>query len=148
MPRKQDRTGGVQAKPVAPVSKAPEKFGPATSQPVRADGTGNLALGRERRPLYRLTKSDVLELSFLFTPEFNQTVTIQPDGFITLRDAGHLMAEGQTAPETQQAIIEIYSKTLHDPRATVAVKDFEHPYFVVSGEVARPVNTNCMGAKR
>jgi polysaccharide export outer membrane protein len=138
---------GVQAEPVAPVSKAPEKFGPATSQPARADGTGNLALGRERRPLYRLTKSDVLELSFLFTPEFNQTVTIQPDGFITLRDAGHLMAEGQSVPELEQAIIAIYSKTLHDPRVTVAVKDFEHPYFVVSGEVARPGKYELHGSK-
>jgi polysaccharide export outer membrane protein len=137
---------GVQ-EPVAPVSNAPEKFGPATSQPAGADGTGNLALGRERRPLYRLSKSDVLELSFLFTPEFNQTVAIQPDGYITLRDAWHIIAEGQTVPELEQAIIEIYSKTLHDPRVTVAVKDFEHPYFVVSGEVARPGKYELRGSK-
>jgi polysaccharide biosynthesis/export protein len=138
---------GVQAEPVAPVSNTPEKFGPATSQPARADGTGNLALGRERRPLYRLAKSDVLELSFLFTPEFNQTVTIQPDGLITLRDAGHVIAEGETVPELEQAITEVYSKTLHDPRVTVAVKDFERPYFVVSGEVARPGKYELRGNK-
>ena len=137
----------VQAEPVAPVSKAPEKFGPATSQPARADGTGNLALGRERRPLYRLSKSDVLELSFLFTPEFNQTVTIQPDGFITLRDAGHIIAEGQNVPELEQAITAVYSRTLHDPRVSAAVKDFEHPYFVVSGEVARPGKYELRGNK-
>ena len=45
------------------------------------------------------TASDTLELSFMLTPEFNQTVTVQPDGYITLRDAGDVPAAGRTLTE-------------------------------------------------
>jgi polysaccharide biosynthesis/export protein len=137
---------GVQNEPVTP-GKVPETFGPATSQPNGADGTGNPALGRERRPLYRLAKSDVLEVSFPFTPEFNQSVTIQPDGFVTLREAGHLAAEGQTLPELEQSIVRAYTQILHDPHVTVKLTDFERPYFVASGEVARPGKYELRGSK-
>jgi polysaccharide biosynthesis/export protein len=129
---------GVQEEPVSPDKKRTESVGPAISQPDRADGTGNPVLGRDRRPLYRLSKSDVLEVSFTFAPEFNQTITIQPDGYITLKDAGHLYVEGMTAQELELAIRAAYSKLLHDPVVTVLLKDFERPYFVASGEVTHP----------
>jgi protein involved in polysaccharide export with SLBB domain len=32
----------------------------------------------------------------------------------------------------------VYSKTLHDPQVTVALKDFDRSYFIASGEVAHP----------
>ena len=38
----------------------------------------------------RYARTDTLELRFLLTPEFNQTVTVQPDGYITLREVGDL----------------------------------------------------------
>ena len=128
----------VQAKPVSPAQGVLESVGPVTSQPNRADGTGNPVLGRERRPLYRFNKSDVAEICFAFTPEFNQTVTIQPDGYITLKEAGRLIAEGLTAQELEMSIAAAYSNLLHDPRVTVIVKDFDRPYFIAGGEVARP----------
>src|SRR5439155_462122 len=40
---------------------------------------------QERYPRYRLRPGDVLELNFLFSPEFNQNVVIQPDGYVNLR---------------------------------------------------------------
>jgi polysaccharide export outer membrane protein len=129
---------GVQREPVSPAARVPEGGGPATSQPGRADGTGNPVLGRDRRPLYRFNKSDMLEISFAFAPEFNQTATVQPDGYITLRDAGHLIAEGLTAEELEVAIATAYSKLLHDPHITVGLKDFDRPYFIAAGEVGRP----------
>jgi len=131
---------GVQYQPVTPDVKdgAPEKVGQADSQPDGADGTGNPVLGRERHPLYRLAKSDVLVVTFAFAPEFNQTVTVQPDGYITLRDAGHLVAEGSTSVELERAIHSAYAKILHEPAVTVALKDFDRPYFIASGELTHP----------
>jgi polysaccharide biosynthesis/export protein len=129
---------GVQQQPVSPEKNVPESVGPAISQPDKADGTGNPVLGRERRPLYRLNKSDVLEVSFAFASEYNQTVTVQPDGYITLKDAGHLLAEGLTAQELEAAIEGAYAKLLHEPLVTVNLKDFDRPYFIASGEVAHP----------
>ena len=42
--------------------------GTATTQPGRADEKGNPALRGERRPFYRLHKSDVLDVDFIFSP--------------------------------------------------------------------------------
>jgi polysaccharide biosynthesis/export protein len=109
-----------------------------TTNPGQADGKGDPALGGERHPLYRLTKSDTIEINFTFSPEFNQHLTVQPDGFVVLRGAGTLRAEGSTLAELQQAIIKSYSGFLHGPEITVTLKDFEKPYFLASGEVSRP----------
>lgn len=113
-------------------------MGAATSQPDGADGTGNPRLGRDRRPLYRFNKSDVLEISFAFAPEFNQTTTVQPDGYITLKDAGHLVAEGQTAFQLEAALATAYSGLLHDPGITIGLKDFDRPSFTADGEIVHP----------
>jgi polysaccharide biosynthesis/export protein len=109
-----------------------------TTQPGRADGTGDPALGGERHPLYRLTKSDTVDLSFTFSPEYNQSLTVQPDGFVALRGAGTILAEGLTIPGLHNAVAKAYAGTLHEPEITVTLKDFEKPYFLASGEVARP----------
>ena len=53
-----------------------------------ADGASSPDEMGNRRPLYRLRKSDVIEIKFNFASEFDQTVSIQPDGFITLRGTG------------------------------------------------------------
>ena len=106
--------------------------------PGGADGQGNSLLGGSRRPLYRLRPSDVVEVTFTVAPEFNQTLTVQPDGFVMLKDAGPVQAQGLSVPEFSQAVQKAYWGYLHDPEAAVALKDFERPYFVVGGEVGKP----------
>ena len=112
--------------------------GRGTTQPGKADDTGDPALGGERHPLYRLSKLDVVELNFTLSPEFNQHLTVQPDGFISLRGAGSVFAEGLTLPQLQLAVVRAYAGILHEPEITVTLKDFERPFFLASGEVARP----------
>jgi polysaccharide export outer membrane protein len=87
---------------------------------------------------YKINPSDTLELTFRLTPEFNQTVTVQPDGYITLREVGDLPAAGKTLPELIESIKTAYSKILQDPIVSVDPKDFEKPYFVVGGQVGKP----------
>jgi polysaccharide export outer membrane protein len=103
-----------------------------------ADGLGNPLLGGERRPLYRLHPSDVVEVTFTVAPEFNQTLTVQPDGYVTLKDAGLVRAQGLSVQEFGEAVQKAYTGYLHEPQATVVLKDFERPYFVVGGEVGKP----------
>jgi polysaccharide biosynthesis/export protein len=91
-----------------------------------------------RNPRYQLCKDDVLQLNFALTPDWNQTVTVQPDGYITLQGVGDLHVEGQTIPEVTESIRLAYAKTLHNPILTVRLMDFEKPYFIVGGEVGRP----------
>ena len=104
----------------------------------RADGLGNLSLGGDRRPLYRLRPSDVAEVTFTISPEFNQTLMVQPDGYVSVKDAGMLYVQGLTMAEFSDAIRRAYRGYLHDPVVAVALKEFEHPYFTVGGEVGRP----------
>ena len=91
-----------------------------------------------RNPRYQLCKDDVLQLNFALTPDWNQTVTVQPDGYITLLGAGDVHVEGQTIPEVTESIRTAYAKTLHNPVLTVRLMDFEKPYFIVGGEVGHP----------
>jgi polysaccharide export outer membrane protein len=93
---------------------------------------------RERHPRYHLQKGDTFDLDFALSPEFNQTVAVQPDGYVTLRGASSTFVEGQTVPELTETVKKAYARTLHDPVITVALKNFEMPYFIASGQVARP----------
>jgi polysaccharide export outer membrane protein len=81
---------------------------------------------------------DSVDVNFTFSPDFNQTLTVQPDGFVALRGAGTLLVEGLTVPEMQQAVASAYRGFLHEAEVTVTLKDFDKPYFLASGEVARP----------
>src|SRR5262249_20060540 len=100
---------------------------------------GSPALSGERHPLYRLRSSDVMEISFTFASEFNQTVTVQPDGFITLKGLEKQMyAQGMTLPELREGIRAAYAGMLHEPEIAIVLKEFDRPYFIASGEVGKP----------
>lgn len=91
-----------------------------------------------RDPRYRVQPTDVLEVHYRYTPEYDQTVTVQPDGFISLQIAGDVKVQGLTVEQVKAAVLEKASLRLRDPEITLALKDFEKPYFVVGGEVANP----------
>lgn len=95
-------------------------------------------LETQRYPRYQIRADDILDLSFEFTPELNQAVTVQPDGYITLHGAGDLHVAGRTMPEIVELIRTAYSTILKDPVITVVLKDFEKPYVVVGGQVGHP----------
>ena len=53
-------------------------------------------------------------------------------------DAPALLAQGLTLEEFRVAVTKAYAGYLHDPQVAVALKEFEHPYFVAGGEVGHP----------
>jgi len=93
---------------------------------------------QQRNPRYQLETDDTLLLSFEFTPDFNQTITVQPDGYITLRGIGDVHVEGYTVPQLTELLRASYSKILEEPAIAVVLKDFEKPYFVAGGQVGHP----------
>jgi len=109
---------------------------PETATTAR-NGDSNVGL-HQRYPRYRVRKGDTFDLDMEFSPEFNQTVVVQPDGYITLKGVGSLHAEGQTIPELTETIKTAYSTTLHDPVIAISPKDLEKPYFIATGQVERP----------
>jgi polysaccharide export outer membrane protein len=101
---------------------------PAASTPVL----------EHRNPRYIVQRDDVMTLTFPIAPEFNQKITVQPDGYINLQGANSLHVEGMTIPEIAEAVKVAYSKILHDPVVDVDLIDFQKPFFVVSGQVTKP----------
>jgi polysaccharide biosynthesis/export protein len=92
----------------------------------------------QRHPRYVLQREDVLSLTFSLTPELNQTVKIQPDGYVDLRNAGGVYVQGLTVPELVEAIKKAYAGILHEPIVDVDLQDFQKPFFTVSGQVGKP----------
>src|SRR5450755_3213788 len=93
---------------------------------------------QQRYPRYKLESGDQFDVSFELSPEFNQTVTVQPDGYITLRGAGDVHVAGQTVPELTETLRRAYGKILIAPLISVVLKDFEKPYFIADGQVGKP----------
>jgi polysaccharide biosynthesis/export protein len=110
----------------------------ATGNLGAMDGALSLGLTGGRRPFYRLQTSDTVEVNFPFAPEFNQILTVQPDGFVALKGADIVFAVGKTLTELADVIDAAYSAILRQPEVRVTLKDFEKPYFIVSGEVTHP----------
>jgi polysaccharide export outer membrane protein len=87
---------------------------------------------------YRLQPGDVFEVQFRYSPEFNQTVTVQPDGYVSLEIGGDLKVAGLTIEQARAAILKKAGTRLQDPVATIVLKEFQKPYFVIAGEVNVP----------
>ena len=87
---------------------------------------------------YQVQPGDLLTLSFPFTPEFDQAVAVQPDGYVSLKGIGEVAVGGKTLPELREQVRAAYSKIVSSQVITVELKDFENPYFLVGGEVGHP----------
>ena len=111
--------------------------GQDASAAAPSGGEPNTGL-HHRYPRYQLRKGDSFDLDLEFSPEFNQTVVVQPDGYITLKGVGSLHAEGQTIPELTETVKTAYGKILRDPVIAISLKDFEKPYFIATGQVEKP----------
>lgn len=87
---------------------------------------------------YRICAGDSFDVSFELSPEFNQTVTVQPDGFVTLKGVGDVKVLDQNVPQLTQTLREAYGKILNDPLIVVVLKDFQKPYFIADGQLGHP----------
>jgi polysaccharide export outer membrane protein len=91
-----------------------------------------------QRPVYTLHVGDEISLNYRFTPEFNQTVTVQPDGSVVLNIVGSIRLAGLTLDQAHDQIIKLASDQLNNPQLSITLTKFEQPYVVVAGEVDRP----------
>ena len=87
---------------------------------------------------YALHPGDVLDVQYRYTPEFNQTVTVQPDGYVSLEIGGDVKVGGRTLQEVRNLILAKAQLRLQSPEVTVILKEFQKPYVVVAGEVNQP----------
>jgi polysaccharide export outer membrane protein len=94
------------------------------------------AFGVEER--YVLHPGDVLDVQYRYTPEFNQTLIVQPDGYVSLEIGGDVKVAGRNLEQVRTLILSKARTRLAAPELTIVLKEFQKPYVVVSGEVAQP----------
>ncbi len=98
-----------------------------------ADGTFT-----PREPRYRVHPGDVIGVTYRYSPEYNATVNIQPDGFVTLPLLGDINLSGLTVDQIREKILAKANERLNAPEIVVDLKGFEQPYYIVGGEVGTP----------
>lgn len=99
---------------------------------------GRAAPELQQRPRYEVAPGDVIDLTFPLQADFNQVITVAPDGYISLHGIGDFYAAGKSLPELRQDLAKAYSGILHNPIVNVDLKDFQKPYFYINGQVAHP----------
>jgi protein involved in polysaccharide export with SLBB domain len=99
-------------------------------------------ISRDQRPYstdeYRIQIGDVLDVKFYYNPELNDSVTVRPDGRISLQLAPEVMAAGQTPNDLAGQLRERYRSELRNPQITVIVRNFGSQRMFVDGEVGTP----------
>lgn len=109
-----------------------------TTSPVPQSPSAPALAIRQGPADYRLHLSDKIEIQMAFSPQYNETTTVQPDGRISLREVEPVRVLGKTLPEAEALIAEAYRGILNKPVVSVLLQDFLKPSFYVSGEVGRP----------
>jgi polysaccharide export outer membrane protein len=79
-----------------------------------------------------------VDVRFTFSPEFDQTLSVQPDGYVSAKAIGDIAAEGLTIAGLRDSIRQAYTQILRDPEVSIILRDFEKPFFVAGGQVGHP----------
>ena len=89
-------------------------------------------------PAYRLFPGDELDIAVPSAPELSKTVTIQPDGRISLPLIQPVMVADRTTLEAQGALDAAFVSQLRRPEVYITVKTAGPLRVFVGGEVDKP----------
>jgi protein involved in polysaccharide export with SLBB domain len=87
---------------------------------------------------YQLHRGDALDIKFFYTPELNESVTVRPDGKISLQLIGEVDTVGLTPWHLARTLRERYTGILVNPEVAVLVRRFAGQKAYVGGEVDKP----------
>lgn len=90
------------------------------------------------RSSYQLTPGDQLEITVHGAPEMSRSVTIGPDGRITMPLVPPIMVADLTINQARQAVMQGMAIALVDPRLDVSVSGYGPQQIFVGGEVGQP----------
>lgn len=94
---------------------------------------------------YRIQPGDLLDVKFFYNPELNESLTVRPDGRITLQLVNDVVAAGLTPAELTRNLTKAYTPELTSPRIAVIVKTSILERVFVDGEVLRAGLVNLVG---
>jgi polysaccharide export outer membrane protein len=86
---------------------------------------------------YLIQPGDALDIKFFYNPELNETVTVRPDGFISLQLVNEVKAAGLPPSQLNETLTHLYARELKKPVIAVIVKTFAGQRVYVGGEVGQ-----------
>jgi polysaccharide export outer membrane protein len=94
-------------------------------------------LAGSTRP-YRIGPGDVLQVDVWKEPDAStSSVTVRPDGKISLAIIGEVAVAGQTPGELEAALREKFGEVIRSPRVTITVREVNSQRIYLIGEVRR-----------
>jgi len=92
----------------------------------------------DQTPAYRFFPGDEIDITVFSAPELTRSVTVGPDGRVSLPLIEPVRAAGRTADELHDALVAAYAAQLRTPELSVTPRTFASRQVFVGGEVARP----------
>lgn len=87
---------------------------------------------------YILRAEDVIEVMVFGNADVSRTVTIRPDGMISLPLIGEVAAAGLTPEQLRQQLSRLFASFVRNPQVTVIVREMHKVRVSVLGQVTRP----------
>lgn len=86
----------------------------------------------------RLAPGDEIEIKFYYTPDLNESLTIRPDGKITLQMVDDVEVKGLTPDELRLELESLYTPYIKEPAVSVIVRTLASQQIFIGGEVRTP----------
>jgi len=87
-------------------------------------------------PRVALVAGDVVEVKVYYTPQFNETQTVFPDGRIALQLIGEVEVQGKTSAELRGELLKLYAPLLqNNPEIAIIIQSFRERRVFVAGQV-------------
>ncbi len=110
---------------------------PKSPTSVGAPGTELGQVGPTLMKEYVIQPGDELDVKFFYNADLNESITVRPDGRISLQLVGETMAAGLTPQTLTNILTKEYDRELKRPDITVIVRSFGARVYV-DGEVEKP----------
>ena len=126
----------IKAVPVLLIFLVSCIFAGCAAQTAVAPNTATVASSGEPTP-YFIQPGDQLDIKFFYNSEINETVTVRPDGKISLQLIDEVQAAGLKPLQLDDLLTEKYGQELKKPVITVIVRSFSSQRVYVGGEVSK-----------
>src|SRR3990172_6189560 len=87
---------------------------------------------------YILGPGDTIDIVVYGEADLSRTVTIKPDGAVSLPLLGEVKAAGKTTTQFAVDLGKLYAKYLKQPSISVTVREFRIDRIYILGQVSRP----------
>ena len=125
--------------PAVAATKGKGKSAPKKGKGAQDQGTGggSVAFTDVQKKPYEIGPEDILYINVLHQNEVSGNVEVRPDGFVSIRFVGEMMANGLTTPQLADQVTEKLKKYFNNPEVNIQVVSIRSKKYYISGEVKK-----------